>query len=54
MTIRIGDHLVIKRGGKILTPQDEAYHEFEVIKSPEYKESPKKKAGYIVEVELVQ
>jgi len=31
MTLIKGDHLVIKRNTKILTEQDEAYHEFEVL-----------------------
>ncbi len=31
MTLAIGDHLVIKRNGKIVDPQDEAYHEYEVV-----------------------
>jgi hypothetical protein len=34
MTLINGDHVVIKRNGKILTEQDEAYHEFEVIADP--------------------
>jgi len=31
MTLCKGDHVVIKRNGKILTEFDEAYHEFEVV-----------------------
>ncbi len=31
MSLSVGDHLVIKRDGKILTPDaGEAYHEYEV------------------------
>lgn len=36
MSLAKGDHLVIKRGEKILTPADEAYHEFEVMDNPAY------------------
>lgn len=33
MSLSVGDHLVIKREGKILTPDSgESYHEFEVVK----------------------
>ena len=35
MSLGRGDHLVIKRGEKIIGPADEAYHEFEVMNSPE-------------------
>lgn len=31
MTLEFADHLVIKRNGVILGPEDEAYHEFVVI-----------------------
>ena len=32
MSLSVGDHLVIKREGKILTPDaGESYHEFEVM-----------------------
>lgn len=34
MSLSKGDHLVIKRGEKILGPDDEAYHEFEVMDQP--------------------
>ena len=35
MTLTKGDHLVIKRGDKVLTDaDDEAYHEFEVVDYP--------------------
>ena len=34
MSLSKGDHLVIKRGEKILGPADEAYHEFEVMDQP--------------------
>lgn len=30
MTLSKGDHLVIKRGDKVLEGSDESYHEFEV------------------------
>lgn len=33
MTLIVGDHLLIKRDGKILGPEDEAYHEFEVLET---------------------
>ncbi|KKN44447.1 hypothetical protein LCGC14_0692940 [marine sediment metagenome] len=36
MSIRVGDHLVIKRDGVIITEADEAYHEFEVVEEPRY------------------
>ena len=36
MTLSKGDHVVIKRNGKILTENDEAYHEFEVLCYPTY------------------
>ncbi|KKM77544.1 hypothetical protein LCGC14_1368900 [marine sediment metagenome] len=36
MSLAKGDHLVIKRDGKILGPEDEAYHEFEVMEEPTY------------------
>ena len=32
MTLAVGDHLVIKRNGLIVKPEDEAYHEYEVVK----------------------
>jgi len=31
MSLSIGDHLVIKRDGKIIGPKDEGHHEFEVM-----------------------
>ena len=34
MSLSKGDHLVIKRGERILGPDDEAYHEFEVMDQP--------------------
>ena len=37
MSLTAGDHLVIKRGEKIVGPEDEAYHEFEVMDFPEQK-----------------
>ena len=36
MSLSKGDRLVIKRDGKILGPEDEAYHEFEVMEEPTY------------------
>ena len=36
MSLSKGDHLVIKRGEKIIGPEDEAYHEFEVMDQPSY------------------
>ena len=36
MSLTMGDHLVIKRGDKIIGPEDEAYHEFEVMQDPIY------------------
>ncbi len=58
MTIRIGDHLVIKRDGKVLGPEDEAYHEFEVWTSPRsYRALRSKhppKLGYVLNVEVVK
>ena len=35
MSLTKGDHLIIKRNGRILTPDaGEAYHEFEVMNDP--------------------
>lgn len=34
MTLAKGDHLVIKRDGKII--EGEAYHEYKVLNSPEH------------------
>lgn len=34
MSLAKGDHLVIKRNDKVLGPDDEAYHEFEVMDFP--------------------
>ncbi len=36
MSLALGDHLIISRDGKVLGPDDEAFHEFEVIEQPEY------------------
>lgn len=36
MSLAKGDHVVIKRGEKIIGPEDEAYHEYEVLEQPEY------------------
>ena len=33
MTISVGDHLVIKRGDKVIGPEDEAHHEYEVLET---------------------
>lgn len=50
MSITKGDHLVIKRDGRIIGPEDEAYHEFEVMQDPVYASVPdhdgKLVAGY--------
>lgn len=58
MTLRIGDHLVIKRDGKIITEQEEAYHEFEVVAQPDYFPAPESrhqyKTGYVVKLEVVK
>ncbi len=58
MSLRVGDHLVIKRGGQIITEADEAYHEFEVMTQPVHKSAPNSKyqykTGYIVDVEVVK
>jgi len=57
MTIRIGDRLVIKREGKILTPDaGEAYHEFEVLKQPSLVTLPEKvdKILYELIVEMLK
>lgn len=35
MSLSIGDHLVIKRDGKLVDPESEAYHEFEVMGTDE-------------------
>lgn len=60
MTLAIGDHLVIKRDGKILGPEDEAFHEYEVVDgipggityvgAPESMHEPKMKTAVILEV----
>ncbi len=34
MSLAVGDHLVIKRGDQIIGPENEAYHEFEVMDYP--------------------
>ncbi len=58
MSLQVGDHLVIKRNGIVLDkPDDEGYHEFEVMEQPIYKSVPNSKfqykTGYIVDVEVV-
>lgn len=64
MTLAIGDHLVIKRYGKIVDPKDEAYHEYEVMEgknganyvafdeSPQSKYPPKRQC--VVKLEVVE
>ncbi len=58
MSLRVGDHLVIKRDGKIITEQEEAYHEFEVMVQPQWKAVPESKwpykTGYVVDLEVVK
>ncbi len=57
MSLRVGDHLVIKREGKIVSPGDEAYHEFEVMAEPDWFSAPDSKfpykTGYVVKLEVV-
>lgn len=57
MSLQIGDHLVIKRDGKLITEADEAYHEFEVMEFEHYYAPESKheyKAGYTVKMEVVK
>ena len=58
MSLRVGDHLVIKRNGVILDPESEAYHEFEVMEQPEHIAAPGSKfpykTGYVLRVEVVE
>lgn len=58
MSLRVGDHLVIKRDGKIIDPESEGYHEFEVMTQPIHKPAPNSKyqykTGYVVDVEVVE
>jgi hypothetical protein len=58
MSLRVGDHLVIKRNGKIVEPESEGYHEFEVVEQPEHFSAPNRKyeykTGYLVKVEVVK
>lgn len=58
MSLRVGDHLVIKRDGKIVDPDSEAYHEFEVMEQPEHFSAPDSKfwfkTGYRIKVEVVE
>ena len=58
MSLRVGDHLVIKRDGKLITEENEAYHEFEVIEQPDSFPAPDSKfqykIGYNVKVEVVK
>ena len=41
MSLAHGDHLVIKRNGTILGPEDEAYHEFVVTTRSPFTRPPK-------------
>lgn len=43
MTLSKGDHLVIKRGDHIVDPIEEAFHEYEVMNSPQYEYQPDSK-----------
>lgn len=58
MSLRVGDHLVIKRDGVIIPPDGEAYHEFEVMEQPGYFKAPDSKfeykTGYFLKVEVVK
>ena len=58
MSLRLGDHVVIKRDGRILSEADEAYHEFEVATAPEHYGAPESKwpmkTGYVVKLEVVK
>lgn len=54
MTLIKGDHLVIKRNGKMLTSQDEAYHEFEVISEPIWAKILDGKSVYDVVLKVVK
>jgi len=54
MTLCKGDHVVIKRGGKILTENDEAYHEFEVVQAPYWVGDYEGKAIYVVVLKVVK
>lgn len=55
MTLTKGDHVVIKRNGKILTEQDEAYHEFEVAVEPYWAQVYNQgKAIYVVILKVIK
>jgi len=54
MTIRNGDHMVIKREGKIITAKHEAYHEFEVIEQPKWEPLFDGSPGYWVRLKVVK
>lgn len=58
MSLRVGDHLVIKRDGRIIPVEEEGYHEFEVIEQPEHftPANPKYQfhAGYRIATEVVE
>ena len=70
MSLIKGDHVIIKRGGLILTPDaGEAYHEFEVVNDPvstslrpdgtplapgEWKEGDEVVQGYDVQLKVLK
>jgi len=54
MTLFKGDHVVIKRNDKILTENDEAYHEFEVIEPPIWAKTLDGKSVYDVVLKVVK
>lgn len=58
MSLRVGDHLVIKRDGRIIDPSSEAYHEFRVMEQPEWFNAAESKfpykTGYRIRVEVVE
>ena len=55
MTMCKSDHVIIKRDGKILTENDEAYHEFEVVKEPYWVCTQSEgKAIYVVLLKVVK
>jgi len=54
VTLAKGDHVVIKRNGKILTEADEAYHEFEVLENPNFLGRYEGAARYEVVLQVVK
>lgn len=58
MTLRVGDHLVIKREGKLIDVASEAYHEFKVLEQPQPFAVPDSEyqphTGYSIMVEVVE